>query len=70
MQLMCSLLSFFNAHVAARTFSNSAETALTVAAMAAWPWPQDEADQATRRSKGHDASHEGWADEVPCLPLA
>jgi len=37
-QLLCSLLSFFNGGVAVRTFSNSLETALTVAAMSFWPW--------------------------------
>lgn len=48
-QLVCSLVSFFNLHVSTRTFSNSAETALTAAAMACWPWQEGDRSSADAR---------------------
>lgn len=40
-QLACSLTSFFNAYAGIRTFSNSAETALTAVGLTYWPWTGD-----------------------------
>lgn len=36
-QLLCSLISFFNAFVSVRNFSNSLETAVTALALSLWP---------------------------------
>ncbi|KAG0149875.1 hypothetical protein CROQUDRAFT_653175 [Cronartium quercuum f. sp. fusiforme G11] len=40
--LSCSLTSVFNAYAGIRTFSNSAETALTASALVFWPWTGDQ----------------------------
>ncbi|KAM0750250.1 hypothetical protein T439DRAFT_302200 [Meredithblackwellia eburnea MCA 4105] len=49
----CTLASFFNAYVSTRTFSNSAETALTTAALARWPWYgiKDEGMESSKNEK-------------------
>jgi hypothetical protein len=54
-QLFCSLTSFFNAHAATRSFSNSTETALTTMALAWWPWPEEAIPEEDKeeRQKGH-----------------
>ncbi|EGF98582.1 family 22 glycosyltransferase [Melampsora larici-populina 98AG31] len=43
--LSCSLTSFFNAYAGIRTFSNSAESALTAVALSLWPWTGDQVAQ-------------------------
>ncbi|KAI8621107.1 Alg9-like mannosyltransferase family-domain-containing protein [Chytriomyces sp. MP71] len=65
--LFASLVAFFNAFCAVRTFSNSIETSLTAVAMYYWPWPVQGAQIVLTRARLRDLNISLTFAAIACI---